>query len=202
MTLEHAAYIAEIVTAGLAILGFICAPKQVMTFLKNHWKVLGSLFAIAVGCICSLHGWLSWLSIRICMPVWFLMLIGFIVCGLAIGFSWLANRLSQEHDRQGAAASDPSNYITDNIFGIQWIWKFFRNEIAGESLAAFCPTKGCMKRLEMRKNINCYGVTVAFVCNRCGFLRDFDRDWEHVRWEALMEIERRIRTGEFQERTN
>jgi len=101
--------------------------------------------------------------------------------------------------------TDPYSYVTDVIFGIEWLWGYAGTKLNEHELSAFCPNQNCKCRLESQINHNAGnyfggGFPVSFVCGNCGFRREFDLDMNDLKQKVFFEVERRIRTGEFQQR--
>ncbi len=101
---------------------------------------------------------------------------------------------------------DYLNYVSDEIFGVRWHWRFKGGIIVESQLRAFCPREGCLKRLELQVNQNPstpmpeFGQPISLVCERCGFKHDFDYGMVRLSVDVLNEIQRRVATGEFRQK--
>lgn len=92
----------------------------------------------------------------------------------------------------------PSDYTADTIFGIDWRWRYLAGKIDDEEFSPFCPQPRCKSRLEIRRRSAYSAIdSIALHCPHCGFTQDFDFDWSQLQRRAAIEVERRIRTGEF-----
>jgi hypothetical protein len=190
MKLEKWSWMAGIVAAIVGILAWLVDRNDFIVFCKSAGKFITTPFSIIF----------NWLSHPVTWPVWALILVAF--SGLAmVAFLFF---LFSRHGNTQPEPTDPLNYRTDEIFGVQWTWGFVYGRLNENDLSAFCPKKSCMCRLKCqpnqnaRYNPNFHVFPISLVCPNCGFQRDFDNDLEQLKRDVLIEVERRIRTGDFQ----
>ena len=146
------------------------------------------------------NGWLSWLSFPVTWPVWALILLAF--AGLAIACLALAvfYFVTKEASHLNKETSH-LDYFSDDIFGVEWNWRYIRDQLDERELSAFCPNKQCACRLEPQLRSGAGAVDVVLlVCGHCGFSKGFEYDWRQLRRKVIIEIERRVRTREFKQR--
>ncbi len=148
-------------------------------------------------------GWLDWATFRFRVPVYALILLAL----LWAGSLWLAFNLKitkPNEDLGGTPPASPSgppwlSYISDNIFGVDWIWGYDGRMLSDHNIAAICPRTACQCRLGQEPIWvgGLYDPRVALVCQHCDFRKDFDCDWGPLVHRVLTEVERRIRTREY-----
>jgi hypothetical protein len=102
---------------------------------------------------------------------------------------------------------DWHNYVSDEIFGVRWEWRYKGNMLDCDSLAGFCPKQGCMNRLESGFDpqnptpaVDIFNPPVSMTCHRCRFKRHFDCDEETLQQRVVNEIERLVKTGQYMQR--
>jgi hypothetical protein len=199
MKLEKWSWVAGIVAAIAGIVAWLVDRNDFIAFCKTSGKIIITPFSIAF----------NWLAHPVTWPVWALILIG--ISGLAVVavLFYFFGRVSEAQPEPETL--DPLNYRADEIFGVEWIWSYIYGKLNVNDLSAFCPKKSCMCRLTMQENPERMSVRqggfggsvyipVSFTCTTCGFTRQFDSDWKKLKNDVFLEIERRIRTGEFQQR--
>jgi hypothetical protein len=166
-------------------------------------------------------GYFDWMLRPITLPTWVLVL-GLAAVSLFAWVVWLiahALGLSKlrkppmPHGGQESTASqwtknatpDPLQYRNDEVFGVSWSWRYLHGLLDPDFVDAFCPTQGCKCRLEVKENyerasyrLGC--IPVALICPHCGLSRDFDCGARELKRRVVVEIERRINTGEYLKR--
>jgi len=199
MKLEKWSWIAGIVAAIVAVLAWLVDRNDFIAFCKTSGKIIITPFSIAF----------NWLTHPVTWPVWALILIG--ISGLAVVamLFYFFGKVSETQPEPELL--DPLNYRADEIFGIEWIWSYVYGKLNVNDLSAFCPKKSCMCRLTMQEHPERMSmrqggfggsvyIPISFTCTTCGFSRQFDSDWKQLKHDVFLEIERRIRTGEFHQR--
>lgn len=229
-TLSDYANLAQIVSIPLTIAVWFFTREHFVKF----WKSFSWLFWILVSALIVLtvwrFGWLDWVSAivnsltaRVATPVWCLILLVAFGMILVVAIQMIARsyknptiRVQRPLHTMQAPQPEPTqvqekqppdwrNYVTDEIFGVEWQWRYLGNRL-DEVLGAFCPNKNCKCRLEDQPNENTnrrsyyYSFPISLVCPYCGFRRDFDFALEELNRKVLIEVERRLRTGEFANR--
>jgi len=208
------AQILSLLGIPLSVALWYFTKEKAERFWKRWQKTIFLLFGI--GGLFALWGlgWLHWLSRPVTLPVWILLLLG--IGGLLVGLiiwlivHWLNNPAvlqaepTSQMRRSLSAPPDWHNYVNDEIFGVRWQWGYRGNQIDNK-LTAFCPQPHCRNRLEEKMNMpkmhsQRYTIPVSLVCPTCGFQHDYDDDAQRLKERVLMEIERRINTGEYEKR--
>jgi hypothetical protein len=179
-----------IASLPLALVTWLFTREHFARFWKRRWKLVVSL-ASALACIGLWRiGCLDWLAVNIQIPLWILLCLGLVLFGALVSAALLllaVNKTPKESD-----------YRADNIFGVDWQWQYLYGEINVEGFSAFCPQRRCRSRLEIRRRSSYAAVGhIALTCPNCGFSKDFDHDWGELQRKAAVEVERRLRTGEF-----
>jgi len=190
MKLEKGSWIAAILAIPVAFLVWLVTPTEFIGFCKSLGKTISTPFA----------SMFSWLTHPVTWPMWVL-----IVVVLAVLFVLIATLLLYSLIRKGGRLPeiDPVNYRTDEIFGVVWIWSYIYGKLDQNNISAICPRQDCKHRLETQINPNApfnpalRMPPVSLVCRRCGFKKDFNSDLKSVEYDVLLEVDRRIRTGEF-----
>lgn len=202
MKLEKMSWVAGIVVAIASILGLVIAIMAWLVAPKDF-------FAFCKG--------LAW-------PVWTLLLLLFIMVILSVAaftvLSWRNKdqiRIESKNPRQQQEAKpilqpvvlppDPRSYTSDEIWGVNWSWRWFGHQF-GNLVGPFCPNPHCLCRLdqEICRDPNMYyrhksmTMPISLVCPHCGFKRDYEFDLAQLMDKTLVEIERRINTGEYKSR--
>jgi hypothetical protein len=202
MKLEKASWIAAILAIPVAFFVWYFKPDDFNSFFKSLGKLICTPFSMVF----------NWLTHPITWPVWALILLA--ISGLAIvaGLFYLFSRASEASEGGARPIQiDPLDYRTDEIFGVQWTWSFVYGKLNENDLSAFCPRQNCMCRLTMKEDQQRMQVRqggfgadllfpISFTCSNCGYSREFDSNWKQLKHSVFIEIERRIRTGEFQQR--
>jgi hypothetical protein len=201
MKLEKASWIAAILAIPVAFFVWYFKPEDFNSFFKGLGKLIYTPFSMVF----------NWLTHPVTWPVWALILIA--ISGLAVVamLFYFFGKVSETQPVPELLNLDPLNYRADEIFGVEWVWSYVYGKLNVNDLSAFCPKKSCMcrltmqehpERMAMRQSGYSAGVyiPVSFTCTTCGFTRQFDSDWKKLKNDIFLEIERRIRTGEFQQR--
>jgi hypothetical protein len=199
MKLEKWSWISAIIAIPVGILVWLVDRNDAIKFCKDWGKTIISPFVFTF----------NWLTHPVTWPVWALILIA--ISGLAVVavLFYFFGKVSET--QPGPDLLDPLNYRADEIVGVEWIWSYFYGKLNVNDLSAFCPKQSCMCRLTMqvqpeRTSVRQGGfavsvyVPISFTCTKCGFSRPFDSDWKQLKHDVFLEIERLIRTGEFQQR--
>jgi hypothetical protein len=210
MKLEEWSWVAGIVAVPLAVITWLVDREQAKTFVKNNAGLIVLAFAGVVVYVLWLRGWFSWLLHPVTWPVWGFVLVAVAIFALIALLFYFFGSVSET---QPLADLDPLNYKSDEIFGVEWLWSYVYGKLNEKDLSAFCPRKNCMCRLTLRRHpekqhvrqsSHGYGgevvIPVSFNCPTCGFSREFNDDWDTLKHSVFIEIERRIRTGEFRQR--
>lgn len=197
--LEKWSWVAGIIAAIVGVLAWLVDRNDFIAFCKTSGKTIATPFSIAF----------SWLTHPVTWPVWALILIaisGLAVVALLFLFFGKVSETKPEPD-----LLDPLNYRTDEIDGVQWTWSYVYGKLNENDLSAFCPRQKCMCRLTMKEDHQRMQVRqggfgadlhfpITFTCTNCGYSREFDSNWTQLKHSVFIEIERRIRTNEFQKR--
>ena len=194
MKLEKTSWIASILAIPVAFFVWYFKPEEFTAFFKSLGKIIWTPFSIVF----------NWLAHPVTWPVWALILLA--ISGLAIvaGLFYIFSRASEVGAQP--IQLDPFDYRTDEIFGVQWVWEYVGTKLDADRVSAFCPRKNCKCRLKSQPNQNArynpdfYAFPISLVCPNCGLQCDFDKDLKQLTHDVLIEVERRIRTGEFQQR--
>jgi len=193
ISLDDLGNIATIVNIPLLILTWFFTREHFAKFWKKWFKWILVIAVFTTTLFLWHKGWLNWLQYRFACPVWALILLSMGGLAIASFIMFLIALLNRTPDH--------SLYLSDNIFGIEWCWQPQGRTLHEDDLVPYCPTPGCSCRLDPLE-LSGYQVVddISLVCDHCGFKKDFDCNWDTLRWKALKEIDRRIRTGEFKER--
>lgn len=193
ISISDLANIATILSVPLAILTWLLTRERFAKFWKKRLKWILVIVAVIAIAGLSRMGWLNWLQHKFMCPVWVLILLSF--SGLVIALCVLAvcyflNR-----------TSDHFSYVSDNIFGIEWQWCWQAGKLYKNNLVPICPKPRCSCRLDPREMSGYQAIDdISLICDHCGLRKDFDCDWDELRWKVIKEIDRRVRTEEFKER--
>lgn len=191
VSISDLANIATIVSVPLTILTWLFTRERLAKFWKKWFKwILG---IVVIGGIWGLWrlGWLNWLQYRFLCPVWGLILL--FLSGLAIVACILAIATFLR-------TNDHFSYLSDNIFGIEWQWRWQGGKLYKHNLMSFCPRRKCSCRLDPQEMSGYRAIDdISLVCDHCGFTKHFDCNWDELKWKVIKEIDRRIRTGESKE---
>jgi hypothetical protein len=208
LTFQQAAWTAGIISASVAV---IVNRTELKRFLKKRWKVLAVPFLVVGGYVCFLYGWLdwtrdllNWFLHPVETPLW-LLIVGVLVITVLFGTLLLLmwrNLPKGSGESVPLRHSDPSSYTHDEIFGVSWTWSYNGHYINDWDLSAFCPIQTCKCRLEWkddydRMNLELHGIPINLECPRCGFNRPFNFGKQELIKQVAVEVERRIRMGEF-----
>ena len=205
MTLEHWSWVAGIAAIPLGILAWLIDRERAKKLIGDNNGLIVAAFAIIIFYVLWSHGWFHWLTHPVTWPVWALILLGifgFIFWG---GIQFCVKLATSPEQPRPIS---PHEYTTDEVEGIVWRWDY-RGDKFHDQLDAFCPNNACKCRLTMKSDhdrISLRGFgpgahvvnPISFLCSKCGFKRSFDSDWNKVKHEVFLELERRINTGEFQ----
>ena len=203
MTLSDYASCASILSLPLSVVLWLFTRETAAKFWKNWF---GRIFFVGfiLGLVAVWHmGWLSWLTKPVVWPVWALILLG--VGGLVLPLLYWG--LIKLFGKQSIISQlNWRNYVNDEIFGVNWHWNYLGDKLY-DDLSAFCPDHKCKCRLRSEPNRNApfnpnrYESPISLVCPRCGFQKDFDSDFESIKRNVFIEIERRLNTKEFLKRS-
>jgi len=190
ISINDLANIATIVTIPLIILTWLFTREHFAKFWKKWFKLILFVLLGFTTAFLWQKGLLNWLHYQFSCPVWALILLS--ISGLAIA-SFIIVVITFLN-----RTPDHSLYLSDNIFGIEWCWALRGHTVQKDTLVPYCPKPECSCRLEPLE-LSGYEVidNISLVCDHCGFRKDFDCNWDTLRWKVYKEIDRRVRTGEF-----
>lgn len=197
--------------ANLAqILGLLGLPLSVALwyFTRAHfekfWQKWRKPTFYALGVVALIgamyRGWFAWLAYHVGLPIWILTVIAVLPVALALGVVWFISK-----SRESAEIS-PEQYTTDTIFNVVWQWRYNGHYIDEHSLSPFCPNESCKCRLSLIEDyqrnyaLPLGQVPVSLVCPNCGFRENFEMNSDGLFSRVPIEIERRIRTGDYKKR--
>ncbi len=199
MSLDQKLSVAGLILAAAA---WLIAPKKLWGFCKNNLLLVLILLLVTVIFYCSEYGWLNWVFYPVVWPIGGLMLFGFLCLVIPIVIIFIIASLKKQ-----PPIPDPTTYKTDEILGVQWVWNYHGAKLDGTELSAFCPNQKCKCRLDTESACAASGgyyrvdePRLSFHCPNCGLKRDFDVDMDKLKRKVFIEIERRIRTGEYVQR--
>ena len=191
--IQTAANWAQILGVPIAIISWLVTKERFAKF----WKRFGWLIFFALGVLAAYRfGWLRWLSERFALPLWTIILLflsGPFLFGSLIGLVSLYQKTTAPH----------REYQQDEVFGVDWQWQYEGNHFDVFSFWGSCPN--CRCRLTIRESMEgtilfSMDGTVLF-CQHCGFSRTFpEQSLDNLKRSVAIEIERRIRTGEYRAR--
>lgn len=193
MKLEDVAGYATIASIPLTIVLWLVTREHFMAFWKKWaWLIKTTVVLLTLIGLVRL-GWLDWIANRVTVPVYVLI----IVLALLLGSVWLVARFVKY-----MASSSPSQpwltYVSDNLFGVDWNWQYHDGQLTAYGITALCPKPSCRCRLSPQRSSMYDAIKeIGLVCQNCGFQKDFDCDWETLERRVLIEVERRIRTGQY-----
>lgn len=185
----------EIILSCVSFFGWLITRKRFANFWTkwSRWVITLSsgLFVYGIWRL----GWLAWLGIPIPIPLW-----AAITCTVPVLLSvWMIIKMAADKIK----TPSPSEYLTDEMFGIRWRWQYYHGVIEPGLIDAFCPRQECQCRLDVEQmSVTSYLGTYRFICPNCGFTKVLEGPEEKIRRSVAVEVERRIRTGEFQKRTS
>ena len=191
VTVSDLANYAQILSVPLTVLAWLVTKERFAKFWKKRLKIIFTAFGIITLIGLWRLGWLSWLSFRVSWPIWSLILLSFSWLAVARGIAAFDNLFRKEVNEL--------DYTTDEIFGVEWNWCYVRGQLKQTELAAFCPNQQCACRLEQRSSSD-ERVYVSLICEHCGFVKHFEWSRQELNRRVVLEIERRLRTGEFKRR--
>ncbi len=213
MKLEDWAHIAEIFMGVATFVTLAIQYKKVMVFCKRFWKVILPAFLIVALYALWVRGYFDWLFHPVTLPIWEWILFGGILLAVPIVLWAFVHSITinaQQPETLPPQRPDPHNYVNDHIFGVMWLWSYdMRGMINLNSLTPICPEPNCLNRLDRQMDFERYtnirpsqfGPPISLSCSHCHFKREFDHGWEHLQDALGKEIERRINTGEYIQRT-
>ena len=183
----------ELLASAASLIVWLITRKRFAKFWAkwSHWVIAVSSGLFVYG-LWSL-GCLDWLASPVHIPLWVAVL-----CAVPVMVAvWLLISLTAEKLKIPTS----SDYRTDQILGIQWRWDYYHGVIEPDLIHAFCPRLECQCRLDVEQvSVLSYMGGYEFVCPNCGFKKVLDGPEEKIRRRVAVEIERRIRTGEFANR--
>jgi hypothetical protein len=195
MTLSDAANWAQILGLPLAVVLWFFTRERAVKFWEKWIKLI--LGALAVLTLITLWrvGWLDWLANSVTWPVWALILLAFSIPAVALLVLWICSLLEAQ-----PAVPDWQDYVSDNVFDVDWHWRYVAGKLDEFEFSPFCPNRACMCRLQPESRGYAIAQAVSLVCPHCGYRRNFDFDWDRLRHNVVFEVERRLRTGEYKQR--
>jgi hypothetical protein len=202
MSLNDLASYATVATIPLTIILWLVTRELFMAFWKRWWRQIGVVAVLLTLVGLYRTGWLNWLGHRVALPVYGLLLVP--VIGLAVIWFilWLATAVKSKSSSSTAVTAHLS-YVSDNIFGIQWKWDYTYGKLLENTVSAFCPEPSCRCRLVAQRRSMYHAVDwIELVCPHCGFHKEFEKNWQQLVHLVLLEVERRINTGEFRSGLN
>jgi hypothetical protein len=214
---EHAwmAPIGNFLVGTLALgVAVIINRERLKEFLGRYWKFIAAIFGAAAlwalylyDCLNWMRDVPSWLSHVVKMPVWLLALGIIVVAAVPIGIQllvlWLSERkVSENTEAPSPRQFTPEDYTQAEVLGVHWQWSYRSHYIHHPQ--AFCPNSACGCRLDAiedyaRATGYHLAVPVSLVCPHCGFRQAYEWQEEELRRRVELEIERRLRTGQFRQ---
>jgi len=192
VSITDLANIATLVSLPLTILTWLLTRERFTTFWKKWFKWILPFFAVIALAGLWRLGYLHWLRYRLHCPLWLFMLMPF--SGVLVLILILL--IDRFFDRTPSHFS----YVSDNILGVHWQWRWRAEKIDPSNLVPLCPDPACSCRLDPEERSGYAAIeNVSLVCDHCGFKVDFDCNWDDLRWKVVKEIDRRIRTEKFRE---
>ncbi|HMJ90384.1 MAG TPA: hypothetical protein VK530_11235 [Candidatus Acidoferrum sp.] len=198
MTLSDAANCAQIVSIPLAIILWFFTREHLATFWTRKWKVVAVFLIVLTVAGAWQRGWFdwltTWLNTEVRWPRWQLTLL---LCG-GFGTAWFMHKIPVWLNSQ----VNVFQYCSDEIFGVEWQWSYLADKIDTDAISAFCPdiTCRCRLRSHILSEYTFMQGPITVECQNCGFKLSFDTSWDELRRRATVEVERRIRTGEYRRR--
>ncbi len=204
MNLERMSWIAGIFAAIVAVLAWLVDRDTIFAFCNSCEKIVAAPLVIGF----------EFLTHPITWPIWaliLLLLFGMLLVGSLRRFGSVTPKHpicsetenAREKPLPPPPAANPRTYTNDEIFGVKWSWQWLGHQF-GNLAGPFCPRPSCLCRLDLElcRDPNMYyrhkSMTppIALVCPHCGFNRNYEFDLEELKQKTMVEIERRINTGE------
>ncbi len=208
LSLSDAANWAQIISIPVTLFCWYFTRETASKSLRRTRPLFLAAAALLVCWVLYRRGWTGsffrWLAHPVVVPVW---LLGTgLICAVLLPLLWLAiPKLLRAADGNGGhPARHWKEYTSDSIFGVSWLWGYLANSLDDDRLVAFCPAQSCRCRLDIVEDYNRgYGswlgnAPATATCVSCGFRREFEWPISELRRRVLLEIERRLRTGEYQ----
>ena len=146
MNLEQWSQVAGIGAIPIGIIVWLVDRKQVITFCKKWSKIIVVAFAGVILFAVWQRGYFNWLFHPVTWPVWALIILGFFSLAIPVGTVLIIAYFERQPSRP--TENDPFSYLTDIIFGIEWVWGYIGTQLNVHELSAFCPNQSCKCRLE------------------------------------------------------
>ncbi|WP_069131024.1 hypothetical protein [Rhodohalobacter halophilus] len=125
------------------------------------------------------------------ISVWLFILIVILSIGLGAGVVLLNVRTTQENSYQ--------DYTIDRILGIDWEWSWYLGDVTG--LIPLCPE--CSYQPVIRNEYTVpYREISSIECENCSFNKKLDVHPGKLEERVIKEIHRKIRTGEYEEKSS
>ena len=195
MTLPEAGNLAQVLSFPFAVLLWAATQRIAPRFWKKWAGPVLSTAAVVTLVALWRSRILNSLGARLHVPGWLVLVLGL----LAVLVSLICWSLTHA----GKAQRDWRDYVSDELLGLVWHWRYARNEIQELSLSAFCPH--CRHRLQPQQDADHRPpgpktAPVTLLCPHCGFKREFDSHFDQLKAKVIAEIERRLNTGEYRQR--
>jgi hypothetical protein len=189
-SLSDLANVVTIASFPLAVVTWLVTRERFAAFWKRFWKWVA---VTVVGLFCIglwKTGHLGWLGMAVSTPLWAVLLVtGLVLSAIVCGIVLASATINEP---------GPFEYVAGIIFGVEWQWRFSGQMLVEQSFAAFCPNHDCKARLEVLPRPSYASVnSIKVRCQHCGFTQDFDCDHPDLQRRTAVEVERRLRTGEF-----
>lgn len=161
------------------------------SFWQKWRRTIFWSLVIACATGAAFRGWLSWLGIGVKLPIWAL-IVGLTLTG-SVTFVLIRLFVLIERRKHQQATLDASNYTTDIIFNVEWTWTYKDNFI--HEPQAFCPRQQCRARMDVSEDF--FNRSTTLTCPNCAFRQTYQLPRTELKRRVEIEIERRVRTGEF-----
>ncbi len=191
----------------VALTAFLLARERFRQFVAKWKSLIASLLVCWALVACYSAGWftgvLRWFARPTGLPMWamLLLILGLVSALAFIGliFYWRFGAAKQNPTEDLNNRHYSTHYLNDRIFELNWNWFYDAGgSISPGSLIAFCPRQTCRHRIEYTDDFSPnWQATLSMKCARCGYLKHFDFAFDDLRHRAVMEIERRINTGDW-----
>lgn len=196
ISLSNIASVASILSIPVMLIIWLVTKDRFSSWWQKWSKyILLGGFIVAIFAAHKMR-WLDWLWDKYVYPVWLIILIGssgFLIILLVKIFSDFIADSSEE-------VPDFFKYTHDIIFDISCQWSYKNEKIDNYSLSFFCVNKNCSCRLDVE--ISRISDYIVVLCPHCGFRKQFNMSVENFKRSVVIEIERRLRTGEYKNSIN
>jgi hypothetical protein len=124
--------------------------------------------------------------IEFTLPIWAIILLVLAIPFLVVlVFILLPSRTSESYH----------SYVSDNLFGINWHWKYSYGHLYNEDIVPRCPE--CKTIMERSATSPFMADVTTLTCTHCGYERHFDLSLDALIGRVKKEIDRKIITEEY-----